>query len=111
MTKYLGRILFFVALVCTYFVVREFVSLYVMMYEVHPYAGYGTAAALVLIVLIFVVIPIYRIVAMPRMPATCSVRWLRSGLMSRPPGSTWAVYSMRSAATGKRARRWSGICG
>jgi hypothetical protein len=65
MLRYIKKIIFFLSLFLLYFIVKEFIGLYVVLKDVHPYAAYAfillSAAALVY----FVAIPAYRILAMP----------------------------------------------
>jgi hypothetical protein len=65
MIRHIKKIIFFLSLFLLYFIVKEFIGLYVLLQDVHPYAAYGfillSAAALVY----FVAIPAYRIIAMP----------------------------------------------
>ncbi len=68
MIGYIKKIAAFLSLALLYFIFREFLTLYIYLHAVHPYLGYvfliSSSAALVY----FVVIPVYRILSMPRSP-------------------------------------------
>lgn len=68
----LKRIAFFVSLFFFYIIVRELISLYTYSYTIHPFLGFGVLFLLLGVVIYFVIIPVYRILAIPVNPGPVS---------------------------------------
>lgn len=66
MLKMIKRILVFIALILTYFVVKEFLILYTLCRNLHPWAGYGFLVAVIAFSIYFIVIPLFDILRLPR---------------------------------------------
>ena len=64
--KYIKKILFFISLFVLYIIFKEFLQLYVYMKNVHPYAAYGTLAVIGFVYVYFVILPILRILRIPK---------------------------------------------
>lgn len=68
MLKFLKKIIAFVSIILLYFIVKEFLGLYVSLQAIHPYLAYGFALAAVAALIYFVGIPAYRIIKIPKAP-------------------------------------------
>jgi len=64
--KYIKKIVFFISLAVLYIIFKEFLQLYVYMKNIHPYAAYATSLALLIVFITLVIIPIYKIIKLPR---------------------------------------------
>lgn len=69
MFRHIKRILAFLSIVLLYFIVKEFLDLYVSLQAVHPYLAYGFLVAASGVLIYFVGLPVYRIIKIPRAPA------------------------------------------
>ena len=66
--KFLKRIVFFISLFFIYIIFRELLELYYYSYALHPVAGYLILALICTVTVYFIIIPVYRILAMPVIP-------------------------------------------
>jgi hypothetical protein len=66
------RIFFFISLFFLYIIIRELISLYTYSYTIHPFLGYGVMVLLLVALMYFVIIPAYRIIAIPVNPGPVS---------------------------------------
>jgi len=64
--KFLKRILFFLSLFVLYIIFKEALQLYVYLQSLHPLAGYGFIVLGAAFFIYFVLIPIFKIIAIPR---------------------------------------------
>ena len=64
--KFIKKILFFISLFLLYIIIREFLDLYATMKSIHPYAGYGTLIVIVGIFIYFMIIPVLKIIRIPK---------------------------------------------
>ncbi|MBC8384334.1 MAG: hypothetical protein H8E57_02310 [Candidatus Cloacimonetes bacterium] len=64
--KFIKKILFFISLFLLYIIIREFLELYTTMKSLHPYAGYGTLIVIAGIFIYFVIIPVLKILRIPK---------------------------------------------
>ncbi len=64
--KIVGRIFTFFSIFLLYIIARELLELYVLTAAIHPLLGYATLIALAIAVVYFIVIPIYKIIAIPK---------------------------------------------
>ncbi len=64
--KFIKKILFFISLFLLYIIIREFLELYATMKSIHPYAGYGTLIAVLGVFIYFIVIPVLKILKIPK---------------------------------------------
>ena len=62
----LKRLLLFVSLAVFYFIAKEFISFYSFFRSIHPVAGYLSTVTIVVFVHYFVIIPIIRIIRLPK---------------------------------------------
>ncbi len=66
MLKFIKRIIFFITLVVFYYIFKEFITLYISLKELHPVAGYAFLVFISAFSFYFVIIPIYKIIKIPR---------------------------------------------
>lgn len=66
MLKIVKRIFFLLSLIVLYFIVKEFLVLYSIANDIHPYAGYGIILISILFLVYFVFIPIVLILKIPK---------------------------------------------
>lgn len=64
--KTIQRLIYFFSIFLTYFVFKEFLELFVLTHSIHPAFGYTTLAILIGFVAYFVLIPIYKILKIPK---------------------------------------------
>jgi len=64
--KFIKKILFFISLFLLYIIIREFLELYATMKSIHLYAGYGTLIIIVGIFIYFIIIPVLKIIKIPK---------------------------------------------
>ena len=67
--KTLRKLLFFLSIFLFYIIIRELVSLYVLMRSLHPWAGYLTLILIVAFVVYFALLPLFKILRLPKNPA------------------------------------------
>lgn len=60
------RIFIFISIFLLYFIVKEFISLYLFARSLHPYAGYAVLGLILAAVIYFVVVPVVKIISIPR---------------------------------------------
>lgn len=70
--KLFKRLLFFISLFILYIIFRELLELYIYSRSLHPILGYIVLTAIVLVVIYFVGIPIYKIITLPITPGPVS---------------------------------------
>jgi hypothetical protein len=66
--KILRRLLYFFSLFIFYLIFREFIDLYLSARSIDPVLGYTVLAVIFLVIVYFVIIPIYRILTLPVAP-------------------------------------------
>ncbi|MBN2246787.1 MAG: hypothetical protein JW755_13195, partial [Candidatus Aminicenantes bacterium] len=64
--KMLKKILFFFSLFLIYLIIKEFLTLYVQIKSLHPYAAYAFLVLVCFVFAYFVIIPVLKILALPR---------------------------------------------
>ncbi|MCF7857949.1 MAG: hypothetical protein K9N07_01290 [Candidatus Cloacimonetes bacterium] len=64
--KIVKKILFFISLFLLYIIIREFIDLYTSIQNINIYAGYGFLIVLASVTIYFVIIPIFKIIRIPR---------------------------------------------
>ena len=64
--KFVKKILFFISIFLLYIIIREFLELYATMKSIHPYAGYGTLIVISGVFIYFVIIPVMKIIRIPK---------------------------------------------
>lgn len=69
MFKYLKKILAFLSIILLYFIVKEFLSLYVSLQSIHPVLAYVFVVIAAAVLVYFVGLPVYRIMRIPKAPA------------------------------------------
>ena len=79
----LKRILFFISLFAFYIIFRELIELYVYSYSVHPYLGYAVLLLLIIALVYFVFIPVYKIFTLPVNPGPVSVQEKEDDLINQ----------------------------
>jgi len=66
--KLLRRILYFISLFVLYLIFREFTDLYLSARAIDPILGYGVLVIILLVLIYFVIVPLYRILTLPVAP-------------------------------------------
>ncbi len=66
--KLLRRLFYFISLFVFYLIFREFIDLYVSARAVDPLVGYAVLAIIFLVLIYFVIVPVYRIITLPVAP-------------------------------------------
>jgi len=69
MLKYIKKILAFLSIVLLYFIIKEFVSMYVSLHSIHPVLAYAFVVVSAAVLVYFAGIPLYRIIKIPKAPA------------------------------------------
>jgi len=64
--KIIKKVLFFVSLFAVYLILKELVVLYQFMRSIHPVAGYGALAVILVFISYFILVPLFQIVRIPR---------------------------------------------
>jgi len=72
--KLIKRIIFFFSLFLIYIIFRELVELYIFAKSFHPVAGYLTLSTLAVLIIYTIIIPIYKIIKIPRAYAPATER-------------------------------------
>lgn len=68
MLSAIKKIFAFISLFLLYFVVKEFIELYVLISSISPYGGYAFLVFLVISVIYFVAVPLFKIIKLPAYP-------------------------------------------
>ncbi len=63
--QYIKRLILFISFILLYFIGKEALELYTNLYAVNPYLGYALIIAVVLFLVYFAGIPIYKIISLP----------------------------------------------
>jgi hypothetical protein len=63
--KAIKKIIAFAALFAFYFIIKEFIELYVYLSAINQYLGYASLVVIAAIIIYFVIIPIYKILSIP----------------------------------------------
>ncbi len=66
MLKFIKRIILFFTLIVFYFIFKEAITLYVSLRQIHPIAGYIYLVGIALFFYYFVIIPVIKIIKIPR---------------------------------------------
>ncbi len=63
--KLIKRLITLTCLVFVYFIVKELLFLYSSLYSIHPYVAFGFIAIVLLLFIIYVIVPVIRILSIP----------------------------------------------
>lgn len=64
--KFVKRILFFFSLFLLYIIIKEAFTLYQFTHDVHPVLGIATLIAIAVFIIIFIMMPVFQIIRIPR---------------------------------------------